>query len=534
MKKILFELVFLCFFTSNILAQQTAGLQISTENGIVEGLENSGIREFKGVPFAAPPVGELRWKEPQPVKNWSDVLETKKFAPKAMQLAAFGDMNSRSEGMSEDCLYLNIWTPAKSATEKLPVLVYYYGGGFVAGDGSEPRYDGESFARKGVIVVTVNYRLGVFGFLSHPVLTKESVHKASGNYGLLDQAAALKWVKRNIVAFGGNPEKVTIGGESAGSISVSIQMISPLTKNLIAGAIGESGSIMRMMLSAVPLANAEKEGVKFLENTGVASIAELRKMPAEELLKLNSSRFPIAIDGYLIPQSPEKIFTAGQQAHVPLLVGWNSQEMAPEFLMGKETMNSENFNKKVNELYGPDATAVLELYKANTDAEVVQAATDLASDRFIVFSTWKWADLQAHTGVAPVYRYYFARPRPDMRSEMGNAVAGLAGGVSKDASTPKPPKPLGAVHSAELEYVLGNLSSNRIYDWQADDYKVSAIAQSYFVNFIKSGNPNGLGLPTWQPVKKGENASVMNIDVDTHQYKETHRDRYLLLDKMNK
>src|SRR6476620_11622090 len=245
MKRSLFFLLLLTFTASVTIAQlNDAAPRVKISNGTLEGVNESGIRTFKGVPFAAPPVGGLRWKEPQPVKNWTGVRKADKFGPRAMQLPVFGDMNFRSDGMSENCLYLNVWTPAKTGSEKLPVLVYFYGGGFMAGDGSELRYDGESMARKGIVAVTVNYRLGIFGFLSHPELTKESPHHASGNYGLLDQSAALQWVQKNIAAFGGDPKKITIAGESAGSFSVSAQMASPLSKNIIAGAIGESGSLL--------------------------------------------------------------------------------------------------------------------------------------------------------------------------------------------------------------------------------------------------------------------------------------------------
>jgi len=514
-------------------------LQVTTANGILAGTDESGISSFKGVPFAAPPVGDLRWKEPQPVKNWTGVRKADKFGPRAMQLPLFGDMNFRSDGMSEDCLYLNVWTPAKQANEKRPVLVYFYGGGLVAGDGSEPRYEGESMARHGIVAITVNYRLSVFGFLSHPELSKESPHHASGNYGLLDQYAALKWVQQNIAAFGGDPQRVTIAGESAGSFSVSAQMASPLAKGLFAGAIGESGSLLGPR-SPLPLAQAEKTGLSFATAAGAQSLSALRNMPAEKVLQVTSkpefSRFPVTIDGYFFDQSPTEVFTAGKQSKVPLLVGWNSQEMNGGALLGKEAPTIQNYTAAVEKTYTTGAGEVLKQYAAATDADVQQAATDLASDRFIGFSTWKWSDLQSQTSGKPVYRYLYARPRPVMRAEMGNAQPGLAGGVIKtnDASAQKAPPASGAVHSAEIEYAMGNLPTNRVYDWQPEDYKVSAILQTFFINFIKTGNPNGDGVPFWPAVKANEPAQVMHVDVQTGAWAEKHRERYLLLDKISK
>src|SRR5665647_2635924 len=240
MKKLFTSLSILMLLSPAIFAKlnNNNAPTVKTINGKNKGTDESGIAVFRGVPYAAPPVGNLRWREPQPVKNWSGVREADKFGPRSMQLNVFGDMDFRSNGMSEDCLYLNVWTPAKKENEKLPVLVYFYGGGFVAGDGSEPRYDGESMARMGIVTLTVNYRLGIFGFFCHPELSKETDYHGSGNYGLMDQWAALRWVQQNIAAFGGDPKRVTIAGESAGSLSVSAQMASPLSKNLIAGAIG--------------------------------------------------------------------------------------------------------------------------------------------------------------------------------------------------------------------------------------------------------------------------------------------------------
>ncbi|HEY6400758.1 MAG TPA: carboxylesterase family protein, partial [Blastocatellia bacterium] len=436
--------------------------RVKTANGILEGLgdKNSGIRSFKGVPFAEPPVGDLRWKPPQPVKNWQGERKADKFGPRCMQRPIFGDMNFRSNGMSEDCLYLNVWTPAKTGNEKLPVLVYFFGGGFMAGDGSEGRYDGESMAKKGIVAITVNYRLSVFGFFAHPELTKESPHHASGNYALLDQHAALEWVRQNIAAFGGDPKRVTIAGESAGSVAVSAQMASPLSKSLIAGAIGESGSILGA-LPAVPLADSEQSGVKFAAGLGkgdAPSLAELRAITAEQLLESTAKpglpRFGPTVDGYFFPKSPREIFAAGEHARVPLLAGVNSEESGYFAVLGRETPTVENYRKALERLYPGKSEEIFKLYPASNETEVMDSAQQLASDRFISYSTWKWVDVATKTGGKPTYYYLYARPRPAMRAEMGDAQPGLAGGVVRGqqaAANPRP-QPRGAVHSAEIEY----------------------------------------------------------------------------------
>lgn len=519
--------------TDSVIAQE----RVTVANGILEGkLEGSGARSFKGIPFAQPPVRELRWKPPQPPTNWEGVRKADKFGPRAMQLPIFGDMDFRSDGMSEDCLYLNVWTRAKPGRARLPVLVYFYGGGFVAGDGSEPRYDGESMAKKGIVTVTVNYRLGVFGFFAYPELTKESPHHASGNYGLLDQHAALVWVQRNIAAFGGDPKRVTIAGESAGSISVSAQMASPLSKDLIAGAIGESGSIIGA-LSAVPLAEAERAGTKFAANLGrgdTPSLAVLRSMSAEQLLEATGKPgvpwFRPAVDGYFFPKDPPEIFASGEQAHVPLLAGSNSEEMSSGAVLAGAKPTVENYRKALERLYPGKGGEVFRLYPAANENEVLDAAQDLAGDRFISHSTWKWIDLAAKTGGRPAYYYLYARPRPPMRPEMGNATPGLAGGVvrsSQKAASP-PPQSRGAVHSAEIEYAMGNLDYNKVYAWTPDDYRVSKIMQDYFANFIKNGNPNGRGLPKWPKYSRGQR---LIIDVNTRTEKDKMRARYEFLDQ---
>ena len=518
----------------------TAQVRVTTDNGTLEGRLDmeTHVRMFKGIPFAEPPVGDLRWRPPQPVQRWEGIRRAEDFGPRAMQMPIFGDMNFRSNGMSEDCLYLNVWTPAQSSDERLPVLVYFYGGGFVAGDGSEGRYDGHSMATKGIVAVTVNYRLGVFGFFAHPELTAESEHHAAGNYGLLDQNAALKWVHDNIAAFGGDPQRITIAGESAGSISVSALMASPLSKEMIAGAIGESGSIIGT-LSAIPLAEAEAKGIELAAKLGLGkqpSLAQLRAMPAQALLeavaKTGMIWFNPTVDGYLLPKAPAEIYTAGEQAHVPLLAGVNSEEMGYAAVLGDAQPTVENYRQALQRLYPDHAKQVFKRYGAVNEEQVMDAAQDLAGDRFISHGTWTWIDLATKTGGKPTYYYLYAHPRPAMRPELGDAVPGFAGGVVKDseANENRPPSSRGAVHSAEIEYAMGNLTLNEVYAWTAEDERVSQTMQQYFANFIKTGNPNGPGLPVW-PKFIDRQRLVIDVEPRTESTA-TLRARYDLLDSI--
>jgi para-nitrobenzyl esterase len=535
-----FFLVSIMMICKSIVSAQTDNnfpVQVKIENGVIEGSYDtkSSLQLYLGVPFAKPPVGNLRWKAPQPLDNWSDVKMTKAFGPRAVQPIVWGDMNSRSNGISEDCLYLNVWSPAKKNQTGLPVLVYFFGGGFVAGDGSEPRYDGAAMAKKGIVVVTVNYRLGLFGFFAHPELSKEAPYKASGNYGLLDQAFALKWVQKNIAAFGGDPKKVTIAGESAGSVSVSAQMVSPLSKNLIAGAIGESGSGMRA-LAAVSLSEAEKTGAEFAKNAGYNSLAELRKASTRDLYEayVDSKRFgfPSVIDGYFYPKGMLEIFTAKEQAQIPLLLGWNSAEIPGMAFMQGLPYSEESLIKKVKEAYPNDYEEALKVYPHSNAKEIEWAATNLAADRFIAYSTWKWFDIHRKTSSQPVYRYLYSKLRPPLVDK--SLTSGLAGGTQRSGDAPKMPEAIGAPHACEIEYCMGNLNLIKDFTWTPDDFKVSDTMLNYFANFIKTGNPNGDKLPEWPAAQANDpTPSVMILDTESKAVKADDA-RYFFLDKMNK
>jgi para-nitrobenzyl esterase len=537
---ILLGLLLLVKFSASAQNNSAFAVQATIESGTIEGNYDtkSGIQTYFGVPFAKPPVGNLRWKAPQSPDKWKGVRETKKFGPRPMQTVVFGDMNSRSDGVSEDCLYLNVWTPATRNTRGLPVLVYFYGGGNVAGDASEPRYDGESMAKKGIVAITCNYRLNVFGFFAHPELSTEASYKASGNYGLLDQLAALQWVQKNIAAFGGDPKKVTIAGESAGSISVSYQMASPLAKNLIAGAIGESGAGINPTMSPVPLAEAEKAGVDFAKKAGYTTVAQLRALSTREVYEIyNESKrfgFPVVIDGYFLRKTIPQIFNAKEQAQVPLLVGWNSAEIPGQGFMYGQLYKEENYQARVKQEYPTDVEEVLKLYPHSSEKEIELSATALASDRFIAYSTWKWFDLQRNNSSQPVYRYLYSKLRPALADQ--SLAAGLAGGtVKQDPNAPKAPEALGAPHACEIEYCMGNLPLVKEFAWTADDFKVSETMLNYFANFIKTGNPNGPKLPEWPSAKAGNaNPPVMILNTESKAVNATADARYEFLDKAYK
>ena len=500
-------------------------LQVKTQYGVLEGFEENGVKKFLGVPFAQAPVGELRWKAPQPVLPWEGVRPAKEFGDDPMQPDIFGDMAFRGPKRSEDCLYLNIWTSAATTEDALPVLIYFNGGGLMAGSGSEPRYDGSSIAKEGVIGVTANYREGVFGFFAHPGLTAASDYKGSGNYGFLDQAAAIQWVKDNISTFGGDPAKITIVGESAGSFSVSLLMCSPLSKNNIAGAMLSSGAEV-LPYKAASQAEAEAAGADLLKQTGIASLADAMAMNADSLQKILPPRgmANVVIDGYFMMENADDVFEKGEQAQVPLLAGWNSLEGHPSQSLRGQAPTLQNYKNAMKAQFGDMTDEIFKAYGIETDEDVLsQKGLDLASDLFTGFPTWKVCDYHVKSSGQPVYRYHYMHPRPQVSAKMGDKVGALAGGVrektaeEKKAEAQQPAIAPGAVHSADIEYAMGTLDTNEYYDWQDEDYAISKLFLTYYANFCKTGNPNGEGLPQWTAITK-ENldaAPVMKIDVES-------------------
>jgi para-nitrobenzyl esterase len=490
----------------------TNNLQVNTKSGIVEGKQSGSIRAFLGIPYAQPPVGDLRWKPPVPAAQWSGVKTATSFGSRCLQNDVFGDMKFRDPGQSEDCLTLNVWTPAKEASAKLPVMVWIYGGGFAAGGTSEPRQDGTVLAQQDVVVVSMNYRLGIFGFFVHPELAKESPHGSAGNYGLMDQRAALEWVQDNIAAFGGDPGNVTIFGESAGSFSVSAQMASPLSKGLFHKAIGESGAAFYSTgLRFQPLAERVGKDAKLAASTlGVSSLKELRTVDAQKLLTAffkpgGGFEFPPDIDGWFLPQSLGDIFSAGKQNDVPLMAGWNHDEGSfspaekPALAALKESAKKD---------FGGKAADFLKAYPAADENAAKRAMQDYEGDKFIAFSTWNWLEAQLKTGKTPVYRYRFDLAPPKEKPD-----------------TPD----MGAYHSAEIEYVFGALDSKAGIPWRESDRKLSELMQKYWANFAKQGDPNGNGLPQWPRYTAESGCSVMHLDANSEARKDDLRDRYLFL-----
>lgn len=455
------------------------------DSGPINGTLDDGIWTYKGVPYAAPPVGDLRWQEPQPVKPWKDVRQCTDYGPSCPQPPSdFGGLNV-VEATSEDCLYLNVWTPADSPGDHLPVMVWIHGGAFSTGSGSFPLYDGHNLAQKGVVVVTINYRLGPLGFLAHPALSGESPHGVSGNYGLLDQVAALEWVRENIAAFGGDPKTVTVFGESAGGMSICDLMVSPLADGLFSRAIIESGPFMDMALrlgTGDTLAEAETSGQDIANRLGCSQASDvlacLRSKTPDELIQagtpINRILNPIAlgpnIDGYVLPDQPSALFAAGKQKAVPLINGTNASEgsiFAPD-------IGPEMYRMALNLVFGSYADQVFALYPATTPAEVKPALTRLITEMAFAASS-RFACTEMAKVDAPAYMYEFTRVPNDPR------VQGL-----------------GAFHGIEIVYAFGNFDEiQQLASPEPQDLSLSEDMMNYWVGFAKTGDPNGQGRPAW-------------------------------------
>jgi para-nitrobenzyl esterase len=447
---------------------------VTVKTGELRGsLTSKGVVVFKNIPFAQPPIGDLRWREPLPAKSWAGVRDAAAYGPACVQT---GNLGAES---SEDCLQLNVWTPKLSIHSHLPVMVWIHGGGNFAGSGVEPLFNGEAFARHGVVLVTVNYRLGIFGFFAHPELTRESPHHASGNYGLLDQIMALHWVHDNIAKFGGDPANVTIFGESAGAADVNLLMATPFSEGLFERVIAESGPVV----APPTLAEWEKKGEEFAAKLNIAgdqSLARLRALPSDVVLKAAggglSSVGPLLgldVDGWVLPESPVKVFAAGKEMHVGLILGNNSQELQRPFFPMQGGLNLAIANQ-----YGPLADRALALYGLNgatepqPDPELGTAMAQWATDS--QFRCGSVAELIWHTDAQnPGYQYQFSLP-----------VHG------KEA--------LGAPHGSEVQFVFGALPvpPNK-GNFNETDQLASAQMQEYWTNFAKTGDPNGGTLPKW-------------------------------------
>ncbi len=490
MKQLLFAIIIL----PGILLAQEPMAEVT--GGKIQGTQTEdGIQVFKGIPFAAPPVGELRWRAPQPVEGWEGVRACTDFGPSPMQgpPRAFMYWSEEflipSEPISEDCLYLNVWSGANESDEKRPVLVYIYGGGFRSGGTGCPIYDGEAMAQKGVVFVSLNYRVGVFGFLAHPELSEEADYGTSGNYALLDMVAGLKWVQENIAAFGGDPDNVTIAGQSAGAFAVSYLTATPLAKGLFHRAIAQSGGsfVNASLRPGTSLEEAEQRGEEFaIKSLGCESLEALRAKPALEILQAQGAPASPLIDGYVLPHSNAQIYQNGDQSDVPLLIGWNADD---NVMFG--TQSVEEFRGSMEEQFGEKADQMLQYYPLDTEEQALNSQYAFGRDAAFGVQVYAWAHTQDQHSEAPVFVYNFNRRLP----------------------AHSPETDFGAFHSGEIVYAYDNLHTlDR--PWEPIDHEIADMMSDYWVNFATSGDPNGGELPEWKPFRKrGE--QVLVIDTET-------------------
>lgn len=482
-------------------------LKVKTQEGKIQGktINNGEVKAFLGLPYAAPPTGELRWKAPEPPAKWKGTRDATKFGAHCAQGRVFDDMVFQDSGPSEDCLFLNVYAPADATDKsKLPVMFWIHGGGYAGGASSEPRHNGDFLPLKGVVLVTINYRLGVFGFLVTDELAKEG-NGAAGNYGLLDMIAALEWVKGNIQNFGGDPGNVTIFGESAGSFAVSTLMASPLAQGLFAKAIGESGAAFPggVALGGDTVAERAKVDGAWMDTIGAKSIKDLRAMSTDQLLdavkKKTPAGFPPVVDGRLLTEPVPDTYAAGKQAHVPLLAGWNADEGSFFAMRG---MTAVQWSAMADGLFKDRSAAFLKLYPGETDAQALRSAIDYGSDNFIALGTWKWLEAQKKTGQSPVYRYHLELAATPSKFHPGTF----------------------AFHSDDIEYVFGTLDTRPGWAVRPEDRKLSDEMMNYWTNFAKTGDPNGAGLPEWP--KLGNDDALIHLNDPVTAGPDTLRARY--------
>ena len=485
----------IAFLSISILCQAwmcvASATAIRIESGTIEGVKASdGLTVYKGVPYARPPVGELRWREPQRLKASGSFRKADQFAPACMQegVSMPGETPPK---VSEDCLYLNIWSPAKNAAQPFPVIVWIHGGGYTNGSASMPLYWGERLARKNVVVVSVAYRLGPLGFLALPELTHESPHHSSGNYGLMDQLAALEWIQRNIAAFGGDPKCVTVAGQSSGSISVSILMASPLAKGLFQRAIGQSGGLFEPLQLAPKflLVNAERDGEKFAESLGANSLEKLRGLPATLLIGNPGDIVHPVVEPYVLPREPYQVFLSGKQNDVPLLLGSNAEEARS--LTDVSHVTATTYERDIETSFGALPAPLIAAYPHASDREAQTARLDFERDLRFGWDMWAWAGLQATTGESPVFFYSFQQKPPFPK---GSVYEGW-----------------GASHFAELWYVFDHISQEP-WQWTDGDRRLARDVSSYWANFAKSGNPNGPDVPFWPAFSRTESKVQHLVD----------------------
>ena len=485
-------------------------LKVKIAQGKIVGktIHDGKVRAFMGLPYAGAPVGEFRWKEPQPAPKWKGQRDATKYGAHCAQGRVFDDMIFQDAGPSEDCLFLNVYTPADAKKKsKLPVMFWIHGGGYSGGASSEPRHNGDFLPLKGVVLVTINYRLGVFGFLVTDELAKEG-NGAAGNYGLMDMVAALQWVRGNIAAFGGDPGNVTIFGESAGSFAVSTLMASPMAQGLFHKAIGESGAAFPSALTLGGETVKERAVVdgKWVEKIGVKSLAELRAMPTDKMLEAAKSKgqtgFSPVIDGRFLTEPVPDTYAAGKQAHIPLLAGWNADEGSFFAMRG---MTAQQWKGMATGLFKERSDEFLKLYPGDTDAQALRSAIDYGSDAFIGFGTWKWLEAQRKTGNAPVYRYHFELAATPSKFHPGTF----------------------AFHSDDIEYVFGTLDTRPGFNVRPEDRQLSDAMMTYWTNFAKTGDPNGQGAAAWP--KYGADDALIHLNSPITSGPDALRARYEFL-----